>query len=66
MADVAALDKHSCPACGAMANWNAAQKALVCPYCGAVSPVELASDGSVVKDWGIGGLPVEEYRRRQR
>jgi hypothetical protein len=33
-----------------MANWNAAQKALVCPYCGAVSPVELASDGSIVKE----------------
>ena len=50
MAEVAALDKHSCPACGAMANWNAARKALVCPYCGAVSPVELASDGSVIKE----------------
>ena len=50
MTDVAALDKHSCPACGAMANWNAAQQALVCPYCGAVSPVELAADGSVIKE----------------
>jgi predicted RNA-binding Zn-ribbon protein involved in translation (DUF1610 family) len=50
MSDVAALDKHACPACGAMANWNAAQRALVCPYCGAVSPVELAADGSVVKE----------------
>ena len=50
MSDVAALDKHSCPACGAMANWNAAQQALVCPYCGAVSPVELAADGSVIKE----------------
>jgi len=48
--EVAALDKHACPACGAMANWNPAQKALVCPYCGAVSPVELASDGSVIKE----------------
>jgi hypothetical protein len=50
LSEVAALDKHACPACGAMANWNAAQKALVCPYCGAVSPVELASDGSIVKE----------------
>ena len=50
MTEVAALDKHACPACGAMANWNAAQKALVCPYCGAVSPVELASDGSIIKE----------------
>ena len=50
MTDVAALDKHACPACGAMANWNAAQQALVCPYCGTVSPVELAADGSVIKE----------------
>ena len=44
MTDVAALDKHSCPACGAMANWNAAQRALVCPYCGAVSPGLIESE----------------------
>src|SRR4029453_12426910 len=42
--------KHGCPACGAMTNWNAAQRALVCPYCGAVSPVELAADGSIIKE----------------
>lgn len=50
MTEVAALDKHACPACGAMANWNAAKQALVCPYCGAVSPMELAADGSVIKE----------------
>jgi predicted RNA-binding Zn-ribbon protein involved in translation (DUF1610 family) len=50
MTEVAALDKHACPACGAQANWNAGKQALVCPYCGAVSPVELASDGTIVKE----------------
>ena len=48
--EVAALDKHHCPACGAEAHWNAGKQALVCPYCGTVSPAELASDGSLVKE----------------
>ncbi len=50
MSEVAALDKHLCPACGAEANWNAAKLALVCSYCGTTSPAELASDGSLVKE----------------
>jgi hypothetical protein len=64
MAEVAALAKHACPACGAMANWNAARQALVCPYCGAVSPVELASDGSIIKEHdlvaALRNLPAEK------
>ncbi len=48
--EVSALDKHSCPGCGAEAHWNPAKQALVCPYCGTVSPMELASDGSLVKE----------------
>lgn len=47
---MSALDKHSCPGCGAEAHWNAAKQALVCPYCGTVSPMELARDGSLVKE----------------
>jgi hypothetical protein len=47
---VPALDKHHCPACGAEANWNAARQALVCPYCGTVSPAQLATDGSLVRE----------------
>ena len=47
---MSALDKHSCPGCGAEAHWNAAKQALVCPYCGTISPMELASDGSLVKE----------------
>jgi predicted RNA-binding Zn-ribbon protein involved in translation (DUF1610 family) len=48
--EVAALAKHHCPACGAEARWDAGKQALVCPYCGTVSPAELASDGSIVKE----------------
>jgi len=50
MSEISALAKHACPACGAEANWNAAKQALVCPYCGTVSPTELAADGSIIKE----------------
>lgn len=50
MSEIAALQKHVCPACGAEAHWNAGQHALVCPYCGTVSPAELASDGTTIKE----------------
>jgi len=50
MAEVAALTKHACPACGADAEWNPQRQALVCPFCGTVSPAELASDGTLVKE----------------
>lgn len=33
-----ALDKRACPECGGDLQWNAAKKALVCPYCGTVAP----------------------------
>ncbi len=48
--DVTALEKHHCPGCGAEAHWNAARQALLCPYCGTVSPAQLASDGSLVRE----------------
>jgi hypothetical protein len=38
MAEVAALDKHACPACGAQAEWNPAKQKLICPFCGTESP----------------------------
>jgi predicted RNA-binding Zn-ribbon protein involved in translation (DUF1610 family) len=50
MSEIAALQKHVCPACGAEANWNPGRQALVCPYCGNVSPAELASDGTTIKE----------------
>ncbi|HUR34060.1 MAG TPA: hypothetical protein VM032_09725 [Vicinamibacterales bacterium] len=36
-----ARDKFECPACGGEAQWNPARHALICPYCGTESPVEL-------------------------
>ena len=48
--EVSALAKHHCPGCGSEARWDAGKQALVCPYCGTVSPAELASDGSIVKE----------------
>jgi hypothetical protein len=47
---VSALAKHHCPGCGAEARWDAGKQALACPYCGTVSPAELASDGTLVKE----------------
>ncbi len=61
--EISALGKHSCPACGAEANWNPAKQALVCPYCGAVSPAKLAADGSVIEEHDLASalrnLPAE-------
>ena len=48
--EISALGKHACPACGAEAEWNPGKQALVCPYCGAVSPAKLADDGSVIEE----------------
>lgn len=50
MPEVTAINKFNCPACGAEAVWNADKKALVCPYCGAVSPAEIKADGSLVME----------------
>lgn len=38
MPDVVALEKHSCPACGAQAEWNPSKQKLICPFCGTESP----------------------------
>ena len=48
MAEITALNKYLCPACGAQAVWTPAKKALVCPYCSTVSPAELQGDGTLV------------------
>ena len=37
---IAAQEKHACPACGAQAEWSPAKQLLVCPFCGAESPYE--------------------------
>ena len=50
MSEVTALKKFTCPACAAEAVWTPSKNALVCPYCGTVSPAELKSDGSLVEE----------------
>ncbi len=39
--EVLARGKFACPACGAEAIWNPAKQALVCGFCGTVSPAKL-------------------------
>jgi hypothetical protein len=41
MNDVSAVQKHTCAACGAPAEWNAAKLRLVCPFCGTETPFEM-------------------------
>jgi len=45
-----AQQKFACPACGAEATWNPAKHALVCGFCGTVSPAKLDDDtGRVIE-----------------
>jgi hypothetical protein len=41
-----AQKKFSCPACGGEAQWNPGKKALVCPFCGTVSPAQVELDAN--------------------
>jgi len=50
VAEVTAKSKYACPNCGAEAVWNPAKQALVCAYCGTVSPAKLATDGSGIEE----------------
>lgn len=45
-----AREKYACPACGAEAVWTPAKQALLCSYCGTVSPAELSADGSGIRE----------------
>jgi DNA-directed RNA polymerase subunit M/transcription elongation factor TFIIS len=47
VSEAKARNKYSCPTCGAEATWDAGKKALVCQYCGTVSPanIELSPSG---------------------
>ena len=48
--EIAARQKYSCPACGAEAVWNPGKQALVCAFCGTVSPAKLDVDtGKIVE-----------------
>ncbi len=48
--DATAQKKFSCPSCGGESQWNPAKQALVCPFCGTVSPAqaELTATGEQV------------------
>jgi predicted RNA-binding Zn-ribbon protein involved in translation (DUF1610 family) len=49
-AEIPALDKHECPACGAQAEWNPTKQKLVCPFCGTESPYQFDRDtGKVIE-----------------
>ncbi len=48
--ETAALEKHSCAACGAQAEWSARKHALICPYCGTVAPAELETDSGKIHE----------------
>jgi ribosomal protein S27E len=50
MPEATAQKKFSCPSCGGESQWNPAKKALICPFCGTVSPaqVELSPTGGEV------------------
>lgn len=45
-AAVAARPEYHCPACGAEAHWNPARRALVCAYCGTLSPATVETRGA--------------------
>jgi hypothetical protein len=49
MESAIAQEKFDCPACGADAHWNPARQALVCAYCGTVSPAEIRADGQILE-----------------
>jgi hypothetical protein len=50
MAQVTALEKHACAACGAQAAWNPSRQALICSFCGTVAPGELDADTGKVRE----------------
>jgi ribosomal protein S27E len=50
MSEITARSKFACPACGAEAQWNAAKQALVCPFCGTVSPMSAPPEGAEIKE----------------
>jgi hypothetical protein len=50
MAEISALEKHPCPACGAQAEWNATRRRLVCTFCGTESPFETDRDSGEIQE----------------
>ncbi|MEI9894455.1 MAG: zinc ribbon domain-containing protein [Chthoniobacter sp.] len=50
MSEISARSKFACPACGAEAQWNPAKQALVCPFCGTVSPMAAPPAGAEIAE----------------
>ncbi len=50
MSEIAALEKHPCPACGAQAEWNPSRQKLVCPFCGTEAPYAVDKDSGKVQE----------------
>ena len=55
MADVTALEKHACPACGAQAEWDPSKKKLICPFCGVESPYQIDRNLGEVAERDLAG-----------
>jgi len=49
-AEISALEKHACPACGAQAEWNPSKQKLVCPFCGTESPYQIDRETGRVEE----------------
>jgi hypothetical protein len=64
VAEITALDKHSCPACGAQAEWDPAKQKLVCGFCGTESPYQINRDTGQVAETDLAStlreLPEED------
>ncbi len=50
MAEIEAIKKDACPACGAQAVWNPSKQALVCPYCGTEAPMEVNPETGEIQE----------------
>ena len=47
---IAAQEKHPCPACGAQAEWSPAKQKLVCPFCGTESPYVIPKETGTIAE----------------
>jgi len=64
MSEITARSKFACPACGAEAQWNPAKQALVCPFCGTVSPMAAPPEGAEIQErvlaTALGSIPDDQ------
>jgi hypothetical protein len=49
VAEIVALSKFACPACGGEATWSPARQRLECPFCGTQSPATTDAAGAIVE-----------------